>query len=152
MKMREPHRQISPWLENAARRLSVTVVSKSQSANTSVGFLPPSSSESFLNFGPARLAMSAPVLVPPVKEIAFTSGCSTSTAPALGPRPCTTLRTPAGSPASMQSSENKYAVMGVSSEGLATTQLPAASAGASFQVNRYSGRFHGEMQPTTPRG
>ena len=42
--------------------------------------------------------------------------------------------------------------MGVTSEGLATTQLPGASAGAIFQVSRYSGRFHGEMQPTTPSG
>ena len=41
---------------------------------------------------------------------------------------------------------------GVISDGLATTVLPAASAGAIFQVNRYSGRFHGEMQPATPRG
>ena len=43
-------------------------------------------------------------------------------------------------------------VTGVTSLGLATTQLPAASAGAIFQVNRYSGRFHGLMQPTTPSG
>ena len=42
--------------------------------------------------------------------------------------------------------------MGVISEGLATTQLPAARAGAIFQVKRYSGRFQGEMQPTTPSG
>ena len=44
------------------------------------------------------------------------------------------------------------AVRGVTSDGLATTVLPAASAGAIFQVNRYSGRFHGLMQPTTPSG
>ena len=41
---------------------------------------------------------------------------------------------------------------GVISDGLATTVLPAASAGAIFQVNRYSGRFHGEIVPTTPSG
>ncbi len=44
------------------------------------------------------------------------------------------------------------AVRGVTSDGLATTVLPAASAGAIFQVNRYSGKFHGLMQPTTPSG
>ena len=44
------------------------------------------------------------------------------------------------------------ALAGVTSEGLATAVLPAASAGAIFQVNRYSGRFHGDTVPTTPSG
>ena len=43
-------------------------------------------------------------------------------------------------------------VKGVSSDGLATAVQPVASAGATFQVNRYSGRFHGEISPATPRG
>ena len=43
-------------------------------------------------------------------------------------------------------------VIGVISEGLAITQLPAASAGAIFQVNKYSGKFQGEIQPTMPSG
>ncbi len=73
-------------------------------------------------------------------------------APTAGPRPCTRLSTPGGKPASMLSSASRPAVQGVTSEGLATTVLPAASAGAIFQVNRYSGRFHGLMQPTTPSG
>jgi hypothetical protein len=46
----------------------------SASANTIVGFLPPSSSESFLNFGAATRAISAPVFVPPVNEIAVIFG------------------------------------------------------------------------------
>lgn len=69
-----------------------------------------------------------------------------------GPRPWTMFSTPSGSPTSRASSPNIQAVSGVTSEGLATTQLPAASAGAIFQVNRYSGRFHGLMQATTPSG
>ena len=36
--------------------------------------------------------------------------------------------------------------------GFATTVFPAARAGAIFQLNKYRGRFHGEMQPTTPSG
>jgi hypothetical protein len=40
----------------------------------------------------------------------------------------------------------------VTSEGLAITQLPAANAGAIFQVNKYKGRFHGDIQPTMPIG
>ena len=52
----------------------------------------------------------------------------------------------------MQSSENRKADIGVTSDGLATTQFPAAKAGAIFQVNKYSGKFQGEMQPTVPSG
>ena len=43
-------------------------------------------------------AISAPVLVPPVNEIAGTRGCATIAAPTFGPKPCTTLSTPGGSP------------------------------------------------------
>ncbi|MDR6353675.1 hypothetical protein Q3H58_000346 [Pseudomonas psychrotolerans] len=39
---------------------------------------------------------------------------------------------------------------GVSSDGLITTALPAASAGAIFQPAMLSGKFHGAMAPTTP--
>jgi len=62
------------------------------------------------------------------------------------------LSTPLGKPISAASSPSIVAVTGVTSDGLATTVLPAASAGAIFQVNRYSGRFHGEIVATTPSG
>ena len=35
---------------------------------------------------------------------------------------------------------------------LAITQFPVAKAGAIFQLNRYKGRFHGEIHPTMPSG
>ncbi len=41
---------------------------------------------------------------------------------------------------------------GVCSAGLRTMQLPAARAGASFQVAMRMGKFHGMIWPTTPRG
>ena len=41
---------------------------------------------------------------------------------------------------------------GVCSAGLSTTQLPAASAGASFQVAIRIGKFQGMIWPTTPSG
>ncbi len=41
---------------------------------------------------------------------------------------------------------------GVSSDGFTTTQLPQASAGATFQVISSSGRFQGHTTATTPRG
>jgi hypothetical protein len=39
---------------------------------------------------------------------------------------------------------------GVCSAGMSTTQLPAASAGASFQAAMQDGKFHGMIWPTTP--
>jgi hypothetical protein len=52
----------------------------------------------------------------------------------------------------MHISANNVAVNGVNSDGFAITQFPVARAGAIFQVNKYSGRFHGEIQPTIPIG
>ena len=96
--------------------------------------------------------MCAPVAVPPVKVITGIPGCRTIAAPHSAPRPCTTFSTPAGNPASAESSPSAAAVSGVSSLGFATTVHPAANAGAIFQVNKYSGRFHGLMHPATPLG
>ncbi len=44
--------------------------------------------------------------------------------------------TPGGRPASVHNSPSMCAVIGVTSDGLATTQFPAASAGAIFHVKR----------------
>src|SRR5437762_2420888 len=115
-----------------------------------LGFFPPSSSDNFLNIGAAVLAISSPVLVPPVNEMALTSLCATIAAPTFGPRPWTIFNTPGGNPASMHSLESMKAVIGVISLGFATTVQPAANAGATFHVNRYRGKFHGEMHPTRP--
>ena len=70
----------------------------------------------------------------------------------FGPNPCTTLKTPAGKPISCATSASNAAEEGVSSDGFATTVLPIASAGATFQLNSRIGRFHGEIAATTPNG
>ena len=93
-----------------------------------------------------------PVAVEPVNEIFATSLCSASGAPASRPEPFTTLSTPAGPPASTNSSASSSADSGEFSAGLSTTELPAASAGAIFHAVIMSGKFHGTMQPTTPSG
>src|SRR5690606_20838697 len=149
---REPHRQIWPLFWKALRTSVSRLPRQSLSANTRVAFLPPSSSETFFSIGPHRPAMRRPTALLPVKLIALTPGWTTRASPTEGPRPLTTFSTPAGKPISAASSPSIVAVRGVTSDGLATTVLPAASAGAIFQVNRYSGRFHGLMQPTTPSG
>src|SRR5688572_33441464 len=106
-----------------------------------LGFLPPNSSESFLNMGAAIDAIRFPALVLPVKDMALIAGCWMIASPVVSPLPCTMFSTPSGNPAFLQIRVSKYAVTGVTSDGLAITQLPAASAGAIFQVNKYNGKF-----------
>ena len=53
------------------------------------------------------------------------------------------LTTPAGMPASRISSAIFNVVSGVISAGLSTMVLPAASAGAIFQLVNIKGKFHG---------
>src|SRR5439155_10506226 len=93
-----------------------------------------------------------PVRVPPVNEIVLIFGCAVIAAPTFGPVPWTMLRTPFGRPASCAMSQSMNAVIGVSSLGLAMAVLPTAMAGAIFQLNKYSGKFHGEINPAMPRG
>src|SRR5436309_14439323 len=100
------------------------------------GFFPPSSRETFLNNGAAASATFLPVTVPPVKEIVLIFGCAVIAAPTFGPVPWTTLSTPLGSAASCTISQSRYAVIGVSSLGLAMAVLPTAIAGAIFQLNK----------------
>ena len=47
------------------------------------------------------------------------------------------FNTPSGRPASLQTLESKYEVIGVISDGFPITQFPAARAGAIFQLKRY---------------
>lgn len=75
--------------------------SRFASAKTMAGFLPPSSSESFLQYGALRSVMRWAVAVEPVKEINGTSGWPTRASPALGPVPNTMLTTPGGTPTEM---------------------------------------------------
>jgi carbamoyl-phosphate synthase large subunit len=62
------------------------------------------------------------------------------------------LNTPLGAPASRITSASSVALAGVSSDGLTTTALPQARAGATFHVSSKSGRFQGVTMPTTPMG
>ena len=60
--------------------------------------------------------------------------------------------TPAGIPARSARTPSANALSGVSSEGLTTTEHPAASAAAAFLVIMASGKFHGVMAAHTPTG
>ena len=65
-----------------------------------IPFLPPISSEYCLPRSAQAIAIFLPVAVEPVKDNILTSLCCTNGIPAVGPKPVTTLNTPAGNPAS----------------------------------------------------
>ncbi len=72
----------------------------------------------------------------------------------IGPRsspPLITLNTPGG-----KMSANSCPIFsvhsGVKGEGFSTMVLPATRAGATFHMARLTGKFHGAIAQTTPRG
>ena len=108
-----------------------------------IGSEPPSSSVTRLVPLAHSAMICSPTGVEPVKAILRTSGWVTSALPAFEPPPVTTLNTPGGSPPSCRSSAKRSVVSGVVPAGLATTVLPATSAGASLLDSSVVGKFHG---------
>ena len=90
------------------------------------------------------------VAVEPVKAMPATRRSATSAWPG-SPPPGAMCRTARGMPASCASRTAAAAMRGVCGAGLATTAFPAASAAATWPVKIASGKFHGAMQPKTPR-
>ena len=82
------------------------------------------------------------MVVSPVKAILAIRGLDASGLPASSPKPLTMLRTPGGRRSPTSSAQTRMEA-GVCSAGLMTTQLPAASAGASFHTAIRSGKFQG---------
>src|SRR5918994_946493 len=72
--------------------------SRSASANTTFGDLPPSSRASRFRLVTERAVMVRPVSVEPVKLIFPTPRWVTSASPAVGPSPATTFTRPGGRP------------------------------------------------------
>ncbi len=115
------------------------------------GLLPPSSSVTGMMFSDAYCMISRPVVVSPVNATLATLLLEASGLPASTPKPLTMLSTPGGSRSPI-SSISTWIDAGVCSAGFSTTALPAASAGASFQVAIRIGKFHGMICATTPSG
>ena len=88
----------------------------------------------------------------PVNVMRRTWGADTSAAPTSSPMPSTRLNAPGGKPASTVSSASSAADSGDHSAGLWMTLLPAASAGAGFQVLSMNGAFQGVMTTAGPAG
>ena len=66
--------------------------------------------------------------------------------------PLTTLRMPAGRPASIISSASIIGTPGSRSDGLRMKALPQAIAGANFHIGIIAGKLNGVMPATTPSG
>ena len=96
--------------------------------------------------------ISRPTAVEPVNATLSTSGCEASLAPTSGPSPVIRLKTPGGTPHSWATCASRNSDSGVFSSTLTTTELPAASAGATFQIPSTSGKFHGTIAAHTPIG
>ena len=122
-----------PEFRNDATRSPSATALGSASSKTTTGALPPSSRCTRLSVSAAVRAIHLPVPTLPVKDTMLISGCWTMCAPTPGPSPVTTFRTPFGR-TSTSSSAKRSVETGVSSDGFNTTTLPAASAGAIFQI------------------
>ena len=111
--------------------------SMSASSKTMTGALPPSSRCTRLRSAAAEPATSMPARTEPVIATICGVLCSTSARP-VSRSPQTTLRTPGGRN-SWAISASSVERAGVVSLGLRTIVLPAASAGAIFQIIISSG-------------
>ncbi len=131
---------------------ALAAAARSASSQMIIGSDPPSSSVTRLMPWAHWAMIRSPTGVEPVNAIFLVSGWVTRASPASEPRPVITLKTPLGRPPSDSSSANRSVVSGVVAAGLATTVLPATSAGASLLHSSVVGKFHGTIAPTTPRG
>ena len=129
---RQPAEQTWPLCRNAAVSALSTAVSKSASANTMFGLLPPSSSATRFTLTEAAAMIDFPPARLPVNDTRSTSGLSASACPTRLPGPSTRFTTPFGTPASSRSLTRWIVVSGVACDGLTTIVSPAASAGATF--------------------
>ena len=103
----------------------------------------------------ASSATIRPTRVEPVKLIRLTAGWAISASTIFGASAgalVTTLTTPLGKPASLNTWPISRCVAGHDSDALSTTVLPQASGMASARVARITGAFHGAMPTTTPAG
>ena len=130
-----------------------TAASRSASARTMNGSLPPSSIEHVTIRSAACLSRIRPTSVEPVNESLRTrSSASAAVTNCAEWSVVSTFTTPLGAPASDRICARASAVSGVSCAGLSTTVQPAASAGPILRVAIAAGKFHGVRSRATPTG
>ncbi|MCY1175899.1 hypothetical protein D9M73_161570 [compost metagenome] len=149
---RDPARQLCPDAAKIPDTTPLAAASRSASAKTILGDLPPSSRSHRASRAAAIWLTALPDSVPPVKLIRATLGSRTKASPTSFPNPVTTLITPGGKPASSNNRATSSAEAELCSDGLCTTVQPAASAGAILLAASISGEFQGVIAATTPTG
>src|SRR5215204_5507117 len=87
----------------------------------------------------------------PTEEMALTCGWAIR-ASTVSLAPCTTLNTPSGKPASLQSSASRSAERGVRWEGFNTRVLPVAMAKGANHKRIIAAKLNGVTAVTTPAG
>ena len=116
------------------------------------GACPPSSKETFFIPSAASFISCLPTLTDPVKVTLRTMGEAIRWVEIFAGSPVTTLRAPAGRPASWAVCASAKLAPGASSAGLMTTLQPAASAAAILRAGSRTGKFQGVKAATTPTG
>ena len=96
MSSRAPAEHTWPECRKTAVRAKSSATSRSASAKTMLGFLPPSSSATLFTVAAAAAMIARPVWSPPVNETRSTRGSVDRRAPAVAPAPSTRLPTPGG--------------------------------------------------------
>src|SRR5262245_21623889 len=89
--------------------------------------------------------------VDPTNEIAEISLCESKASTAVL-SPCTTLNTPSGSPASLNSSAIRIEADGTFSDGFRMKVLPQAMAIGNIHIGTIAGKLNGVMPAHTPTG
>ncbi len=145
--------QASPMLRIFASIAPSTAFSRSASAKTRNGALPPSSIETRSSWSADCLTSILPIGVEPVK-VSLRSRSSPISGAITSPVSWVeiTLSTPAGRPTSAIRSASASIVNGVCWAGLTTIVQPAAIAGPILRVPIASGKFHGVIISTGPTG
>ena len=147
--------QLWPLLLKRDLTAVAAAASTSASASTTNGSDPPSSSTDFLMAAPAIDAIEDPARSLPVSVTAATRGSSTTRRETCGTSSAATTsarNSPAGAPASANSSSMASAQPVTSGLCLSSAALPAASAAQANRSTCQNGKFHGITAKTTPSG
>ena len=141
----------SPAAPNAAPVRCVAARSRSASASTTAWFFAPPRACTRLPCAVAVACTCCAIGVDPTNDTAAMSGCVSSASTATR-SPCTTEKTPSGSPAAFHIRASKSDADGSRSDGLSTNALPVAMAIGDIHSGTIAGKLNGVMPATTPSG
>ena len=143
--------QLCPEFTSRAEAAVRAAASRSASARTMKGSLPPSSRTVFLSSRPAAAATSLPARSLPVRVTARTRG-SAINADARPEPTRTVLNKLSGKPAARKSCSSSSAHRRTFEACFRTAAFPAIKAGAAKRTTCQKGKFHGMIASTGPSG